>query len=81
VGQLPAAIGSARRGGDFQMSYVHQWERIVTGLRTGVPMPATVHDGRQAAEIVLAALRSAEQGTPVSLAGPAGPRKADARTG
>jgi predicted dehydrogenase len=81
VVKLPAAIVSARRGGDFQMSYVHQWEHIVTGLRSGVPMPATVHDGRQAAEIVLAALRSAEQGTAVSLAGPAGPRKADARTG
>jgi predicted dehydrogenase len=63
------------------MSYVHQWERIVAGLRGGVPMPATVHDGRQAAEIVLAALRSAEQGTAVSLAGPAGPWQADARTG
>lgn len=79
--RLPAAIQAARRGGDFQMSYTHEWERIVAALRGGGPMPATVYDGRQAAAIVMAALRSAEQGSAVSLAGPPDLRRADGRTG
>jgi predicted dehydrogenase len=80
--RLPAAFHAARRGGDFQMSYVHEWEHIVTALRQGSAMPASVHDGRQAAAILLAALRSShERGAAVSLAAAPHPRPADARAG
>ncbi len=60
--RLPAAFAAARRGGDFQMSYVHEWEHIVGALRSGAAMPATVVDGREAAAVVLAAIRSVEGG-------------------
>jgi UDP-N-acetylglucosamine 3-dehydrogenase len=76
--KLPAVIRAARQGGDFRMSYAHEWERIVAALRNGDSMPASVHDGRQAAAIVLAALRSAEQGSSVSLSGPPDSRRTNA---
>ena len=78
---MPAALAAARRGGDFRMSYVHEWEHIVMALRSGAAMPATVHDGRQSTAVVLAALRSAEQGSAVSPGDPPGPAPADARAG
>ena len=68
IAELPAALKAACGGGDFQRSYVHEWERIARALVTGQPMPASVYDGRQAARIVDAALRSSEEGTVVSLA-------------
>ncbi len=79
--KIPAVIRAAREGGDFRMSYAHQWARVVAALRSGDSMPASVHDGRQAAAIVLAALRSAEQGAPVSPAEPADTGQADAGAG
>jgi UDP-N-acetylglucosamine 3-dehydrogenase len=65
--RLPGALNSARHGGDFRMSYQRQWEHIAEALRTGRPMPATVHDGRQAVRIVLAALQSSQEGCVVSV--------------
>ena len=62
--RLPAALRSMRDGGDFKLSYRRQWERILRALADGSPMPATVEDGRQAAAIVLAALRAASDGRP-----------------
>ncbi len=64
--QIPAVLRAARGGGDFQMSYVHEWERIRDALASGDAMPATVHDGRMAAAIVLAALRSSDERRPVA---------------
>ncbi len=58
--KLPAAMRAARGGGDFRMSYAHQWARIAAALKDGGPMPASVHDGRQAAAVLDAALRSLE---------------------
>ena len=65
--KLPAALRAARGGGDFRMSYVNEWEHIVSALRDGGSMPASVHDGRQAAAIMLAALRSSREGAAVSV--------------
>jgi predicted dehydrogenase len=62
--RLPAALSSVLQGGDFFMSYVRQWEQIVRSIRTGEPMPASVHDGRHAARIVLAALESSQTDAP-----------------
>jgi myo-inositol 2-dehydrogenase / D-chiro-inositol 1-dehydrogenase len=78
--KLPAALQAARGGGDFKMSYVHQWERILAALRERGAMPASVHDGRQAAAIVLAALQASRGGAAVSL-GAAAPPGADVRAG
>jgi myo-inositol 2-dehydrogenase / D-chiro-inositol 1-dehydrogenase len=58
---LPGALKAARQGGDFQASYVRQWERILAALASGAPMPASVHDGRQAARVVDAGVRSSQE--------------------
>jgi predicted dehydrogenase len=67
---LPGALRAARRGGEFKLSYQHQWERIVKALRDGGPMPASVEDGREAARVVTAALSSSREGSPVRLVPP-----------
>jgi predicted dehydrogenase len=76
--QLPAAFRAARGGGDFRMSYGRQWEGIVEALTRGGPVPATVHDGRQAAAVLQAALRSAEEARAVAPASPRAPARRDA---
>jgi predicted dehydrogenase len=64
-------VNAVRKGGDFLASYLLQWERIVEALRAGGPMPASVADGREAVRIVLAALRSSQEGNVVSMEGSA----------
>ena len=64
--RFPAAFRAARAGGDFRMSYVHEWETIVEALTRGGPLPASIHDGRQAAAVLHAALRSTEEGRAVA---------------
>ena len=64
--QLPAAYRAARGGGDFRLSYAHQWQAIVEALTLGGPLPASIHDGRQAAAVLQAAVRSTEEGRPVA---------------
>ena len=68
--QLPAAFRAARGGGDFRMSYVHEWQRILEALARGGPMPASIHDGRQAAAVLQAAVRSAAEGRAVAPVSP-----------
>jgi predicted dehydrogenase len=48
------------------LSYVHQWEAIVAALTGGGAPPASVQDGRQAAAVLQAALRSTEEGRAVA---------------
>ena len=67
--ELPDAFKAARNGGDWRGSYVYEWECIVAALATGNPMPASVHDGRQAVRIVEAALRSSQENRAVALSG------------
>jgi predicted dehydrogenase len=66
--RLPGAYRAARGGGDFRLSYVHQWEAIVAALGSGAAMPASIHDGRQAAAVLQAAQRSIEDGGAVAPA-------------
>jgi myo-inositol 2-dehydrogenase/D-chiro-inositol 1-dehydrogenase len=66
--ELPAAIGVARGGGDFRLSYAEHWRRFADSIRTGVPVPATIEDGERALAAVRAALASAETGTRVEIA-------------
>lgn len=79
--RLPGALRTARGGGDFTLSYQHEWQHIAAALRDRSLMPATVADGRQAAAVLAAALQSeAEGGVTVAVAQP-GPRRLDARAG
>lgn len=79
--RLPGALRAARGGGDFRMSYVHEWERILSAISGGGPMPASVEDGRQAAAAVLAALRSAEEGGRSAALRPPAPLRLEPRVG
>ncbi len=64
--QLPGAFQAARSGGDFRMSYVREWEGVIEAIISGSPPPATLHDGRQAAAVLHAALRSVKEGGAVA---------------
>jgi len=76
--QLPGAFQAARGGGDFRMSYVREWESVVEAI-TGDGAPrATLHDGRQAAAVLQAALRSAKEGRAVAPVPPPAPSRMDA---
>ena len=68
--QFPAAFRAARGGGDFRMSYVYEWQRILEALARGGPMPASIYDGRQAAAVLQAAVRSAAEGRAVAPVSP-----------
>jgi predicted dehydrogenase len=81
VSRLPGALLAARGGGDFAMSYRHQWARILAALATGDSMPASIDDGRQAAAIVSAALRSAAEGGVATPVPPRAPVALDSRVG
>jgi len=65
---LPAAVASAREGGDFRGSYVEHWRRFAAAVRGEGAPPATLDDGMHALRAVKAAIRSAETGRAVSLA-------------
>ena len=79
--RLPAALRAARGGGDFTLSYRHEWERIAAALRDRGPLPATVADGRQAAAVLAAALLSEAEGGAIVPVTEPGPRRLDARVG
>lgn len=64
---LPAAVSSARGGGDFRGSYVEHWRRFVAAIRGKGALPATLDDGLRALHAVTASIRSAETGRAVSL--------------
>jgi predicted dehydrogenase len=64
--QLPGAFQAARGGGDFRMSYVREWESAVEAITGGGAPRATLHDGRQAAAVLQAAMRSAREGRAVA---------------
>jgi predicted dehydrogenase len=64
---LPAAVASARTGGDFRGSYVEHWRRFAAAARGEREVPASLEDGERALAAVLAAIRSAETGTTVHL--------------
>lgn len=64
---LPAAVASARSGGDFRGSYVEHWRRFAAAIRGEGALPATLDDGARALHAVAASICSAETGRAVSL--------------
>jgi predicted dehydrogenase len=64
---LPAAVSSARTGGDFHGSYVEHWRRFAAAIRGECALPATLDDGEQALVAVTAAIRSAETGKMIRM--------------
>jgi predicted dehydrogenase len=76
--QLPGAFQAARGGGDFRMSYVREWESVVEAVTGGGAPRATLHDGRQAAAVLQAALQSAKEGRAVAPVPSPVPSRVDA---
>ena len=52
---LPRQLRLARAGGDFQVSFVAEWEAIRDAIRTGGSPPATLADGRAAVTLAVEA--------------------------
>jgi predicted dehydrogenase len=65
--RFPRAMAAARAGGDFQLSYRAHWRRFALAIRDDLPLPATVHEGERALRAVIAAIRSVETGSAVTL--------------
>lgn len=64
---FPAAVASARAGGDFKGSYVEHWRRVAAAIDRKGDLPATLDDGERALVAVTAAIRSADNAMTVHL--------------
>jgi predicted dehydrogenase len=62
---LPRGVALMRQGGDFLLSYQHQWRDFLASIAGGNSLGASLHDGFAAVRTVLAAIESADSGTPV----------------
>jgi len=62
---LPRGIALMRQGGDFLLSYQRQWRDFLASIGSGHSEGASLQDGFAAVRVVLAAIESADSGTPV----------------
>jgi predicted dehydrogenase len=65
--ELPAGIASMRRGGEFLASYEAEWRHFLDAIRYDAPVGCTLHDGRRALDVILAAIASSTLGRPVKV--------------
>jgi len=65
--ELPRAISTLQRGGEWRQPYVEEWRHFVMSVRTGKPVECGLQDGRHALAIALAAMESAATGKVVRL--------------
>ena len=66
--ELPQGALKMRQGGDFIASYRAEWRHFIDAIQHGGPVGCTLEDGRQALEVVVAAVESAALGRPVKVA-------------
>jgi UDP-N-acetylglucosamine 3-dehydrogenase len=71
IRSLPQGIRSLRRGGEFRLCYEREWQHFLACIRGDASLESTLHDGREATRLTLAAIESAELGATVRLAGDA----------
>ncbi|MGD2128220.1 MAG: Gfo/Idh/MocA family oxidoreductase [Lysobacterales bacterium] len=64
---IPKGIALMRKGGDFLLSYQHQWRQFLHSIGSGAFEGATLEDGYAAVRAVLAAVESADTRRPVML--------------
>lgn len=64
---LPGGLRGAVSGGDYVQTYARQWRRFAGTILRHEPIAATLHDGRAAVRIALAAAESAIQRQPVVI--------------
>lgn len=65
--ELPKAIASLRRGGEWFQSYIEEWRHFADRIQTGLPVECGLEDGRRALACALAAMESAASGNSVSV--------------
>ena len=65
--ELPQAVGTMRRGGEWRQSYIEEWRHFVTSVRTGQPVECGLEDGRRALAVALAATESAARGRTIAI--------------
>jgi predicted dehydrogenase len=68
IRSLPQGIRALRLGGDFSRSYEHEWRHFLDCIRGEAKLESTLHDGREATRLALAAIESADRGASVELA-------------
>jgi predicted dehydrogenase len=68
IRSVPQGIRSLRLGGDFSHSYEQEWRHFLACVRGEAELESTLHDGREATRLALAAIESAERGERVELA-------------
>lgn len=59
---LPAGMGQARRGGDYNASFQDMWTHFLDSIIRDTPVECTLEDGRKSLQIALAAAESASTG-------------------
>jgi len=65
--ELPRAALEALHGGSFHSTYRDEWRHFAEAVRNDTPVGSTLHDGRRALEVTLAAITSAAQARRVFL--------------
>ncbi len=65
--ELPRAIPTLQRGGEWHQTYVEEWRHFVASVRTGLPVECGLEDGRRALAVALAAMESAATGQAVTI--------------
>ncbi len=65
---LPSAFPILRRGGDFQATFSGLWRHFSDCVLNDTSSQCTLQEGRNALRVALAAVRSANSGSPVQLA-------------
>jgi predicted dehydrogenase len=65
--EIPKGIALMRKGGDFLLSYQHQWRQFLHSIGSGAFEGASLEDGYAAVRVVLAAVESADTRRPVML--------------
>ncbi len=66
--ELPKAVSTIRRGGEFMASYRAEWQHFIHAIQNDTQVECTLEDGRRAVQIALAATQSASLGQPVKVA-------------
>lgn len=64
---LPRGIALMRKGGDFRLSYLHQWRAFLASIESNRFVGASLEDGYAAVNAVLGAIESSDTGLPVVL--------------
>jgi predicted dehydrogenase len=65
--ELPQALGTIRRGGDFGATYQALWKHFADCIRLDAQPGCTLADGRKALQIALATVASSQTRVPISL--------------